>query len=214
MAVFCEDKDLLAREAMLFTGQYLRQFTLLTGGGATLSGGVLLCGGVDFVASAIGVGNVVYLSEPGIGFEGFYEVLECVAANEIHICPLRESSGPIRPTPTIGSLALVVMSFEPVAEFVDSRLRREIGMLPEVPRGQFGEDDISITPLLRDTAVCGVLEQLFLSARTGTDDSLLLEKGDQYAMMYERSLRRLIVQMENETGSRTVNGRIGDFRRG
>jgi len=214
MAFFCEDKDLLAREAMLFTGQYLKQFTLLTGGAATLSGGVLLCGGVDFAASAIGAGNVVYLNEPDTGFEGFYEVLECVAANEIHICPLRGSAGPVRPTPTIGSLALVIMSFEPVAEFVDSRLRREMGLLPEVPEAQFEEGDVAITPLLRDTAACGVLEQLFLSARTGTEDALLLEKSDQYAMMYERALRRLIVQMENDTGSRTANGRIGDFRRG
>ena len=206
MVLLCLDKDLLKLENMIYKGQGLEQFIVLRGGGATLSDNNLLCGGVDFVASGIGKGDVAYVSEQSTGFSAFLEVERCVASNQIELCPLRASGQSLRPNTSIGSLSLLIVSFKPVIEMVSLDICRLIGVEPAV-ESDFESGDVSNADILARAVALGTLESIFLSSQNDdidSDNSLFDKKRVLYGEMFKKAKDALVLQMETAEGKKRL----------
>lgn len=191
MRTFCNDRDLLKYEADIFSRQTFTQFLLCRGTNATLSDGYLSCNNVDFSACGVGAGNVVFVSDELNGWQGLYEVIQCVLAGQIRISVLRgDVEDEPLPAPDGTGLVLHIMTFMPVIYEVSFELAKYYALAPAIDGADYSVDDINdITPL-KEAAVFGTLARIYSVMPFGSETAANQRIGDKqkyYLEMYRRS---------------------------
>lgn len=187
---YCQDKDLLAIEPMLFADDDLAGQPLLRGSGGTLSGTDFQCDGVDFLAAGIEAGMVLrtYASTPS---EGHRLEIVSVSASALTVSVLRSSDEQ-------APIAIVLDEEETnfAVHSYDLRIRIVSEMLGEKLR-RICESDLSIVEFidsqqLRQATVYGVLSEVFIarSESGDTQDAHWLK-----AEHYRRSFQKILLQL-------------------
>ncbi len=190
MRTFCSDRDLLKYESEIFAGSTFSQFVLCRGYNATLSNGYLSCNNVDFSASGVGAGNVVFVSDEVNGWQGLYEVIQCVLAGQIRVSTLRAGiEDELIAMPNATGLKLHIVSFKPVIYELSFELAKYFSLAPAAGGDGFNVDDIADITVIRDAAVFGTLARLWAIMPFGTDEIAnrrTLDKHRYYREHYHR----------------------------
>lgn len=190
MKTFCNDRDLLKYESEIFTAQTFNQFTLCRGLNATLASSYLSANNVDFVASGVGLGNVIFVSDEVNGWQGVYEVVQCVLSGQISVSVIRAcDDDSVVPVPDGVGLGFSVISFKPVAYEVSFELARYFSLAPALVDAQYSVDDIADDSSLRDAAIFGTLARLYAVMPYGSDEIQNRRISDKHAYYLNRYYR-------------------------
>ncbi|MFI4910038.1 MAG: hypothetical protein ACIAQZ_00075 [Sedimentisphaeraceae bacterium JB056] len=200
MRIFCSDRDLLKYESEIFSGQTFSQFVLCKGTNATISNSYLSANNVDFIASGVGEGNVIFVSDEVNGWQAVYEVVQCVLAGQIRLSVIRPSSDDtVVPVNDGVGLSFQVVSFKPVMYEVSYELARYFSLVPAVSESQYSVDDISDASVLRDAATFGSLARLYAVMPFGNDEiknRRISDKHSYYLQRYYRSRETTCVSID------------------
>ena len=190
MKTFCSDRDLLKYENEIFTGQTFTQFTLCKGQNATLSNSYLSANNVDFVASGVGQGNVVFVSSEADGWQAVYEVVQCVLTGQIRVSVIRpDCDDEVVPAVDGVGLSFCVISFKPVSYEVSFELARYFSLAPAVANARYSVDDIDDDITLRDATIFGTLARLYAVMPFGVDEIQNRRISDKHAYYLSRYYR-------------------------
>jgi hypothetical protein len=221
MKTFCSDRDILKYESEIFSGKTFSQFTLCKGNNATISNSYLSANNVDFIASGIGEGNVIFVSDDVNGWQGVYEVVQCVLAGQILISVIRSSiDDEIIPVNDSVGLSFQIVSFKPVIYEVSYELARYFSLRPAVVSARYDVDDIYIDTTLRNAAIFGTLARLYAIMPFGIEEiqnRRIADKYSYYLKRYHRSREasRIAIDKANDGSIDAVmaGGQI-DLKRG
>ncbi len=190
MKTFCKDRDLLCYERQIFNGQTFRQFILAQGSNATIADSYLSANNVDFIASGIGAGNVVFVEDETNGWQAAYEVVQCILAGQILISSLRTpDTEDILAVEEGSGLNFCIVSFKPIIYEVSFELARYLGLRPAIAGAEYSIDDLTETASLRTAAVFGTLARIYAIMPFGSDEIENSRIADKQAYYLEHYLR-------------------------
>jgi hypothetical protein len=187
---YCQDKDLLAIEPLLFADDDLAGQPFLRGSEAQLSGTDFHCEGVDFLAAGIEAGMVLrtYSNTPS---EGHRLEIVSVTASSLTVSVLRSSA---EQTPIATVLDEEETNF--AIHSYDLRIRIVSEMLAEKLR-RICESDLSIVEFidsqqLRQATVYGVLSEVFIArSESGDAKDAHWLKAEYYRQRFQKLLLQL-----------------------
>ncbi len=221
MRTFCSDRDLLKYESSIFAGTTFSQFVLCRGYNATLSNGYLSCNNVDFSASGVGAGNVVFVNDEVNGWQGVFEVIQCVLAGQIRISTLRaDIEDELIKMPDGTGLKIYVTSFKPVICELSFELAKYFSLAPAVAGAKYSIDDIVDVSVVREAAVFGTLARLWAIMPFGSDEITnrrTLDKQRYYREQYYKSRQAIGVAIDADGDGRAdaiVGGGVITMKRG
>ncbi len=189
MKIFCKDKDLLKYENELFAGEVFGQFILCRGSNATISGSYLSANNVDFIASGVDEGNVIFVSDDVNSWQAVYEVVQCVLAGQIQISVVRTDDNIIPPLGASG-LRFCVVSFKPIIYEVSFELARYFGLAPALACAKYDVEKIVDCSALRTAATFGTLARIYAIMPFGQDETKnrrISEKYNYYRSKYNQA---------------------------
>ena len=189
---FSTDRDLLAYEPTLFhdlpwAGQQRLKVT-----DGQLNGTTLTSAGADFEAARIEVGGVVLIDLIP------HEVITRNSPTELTVSLMRArlTDDPI-PGNDGSELTVIGRTFSPQASLVHDALLHMLGLEPDDPQAEIGEQAIISETTLARLETLGTLEQLFSSAAALTGDNReLRNRADQYRRQFHHALSRATVLLD------------------
>ena len=211
MENFCTDIDLLKYEDGLFGGDIFTQFVLCRGTGASITGSYLSANNVDFVASQVGEGNVIFVRDDVNSWQGVYEVVQCVLAGQVQISVLR-SGEEVLPVVNATGLRFCVVSFKPIIYEVSFAIARYFGLSPADGSAKYDVDDISDLSALRNAATLGCLSRIYAIMPYGADQTRnrrIFEKYEYYRKQYRIALENSCIAIDT-----SADGSADIFLRG
>lgn len=159
---FCQDRDLLCIEPIVFLGGDALGRRLVTGSDGAIAGTTFTSTGSDFVSVGLEAGMVLCTYET-IPAEGrVWEILSVDSATTLTISVLRVATDapPVAPPAGTG-LSFYVRSFGPQIQSVSATLAEKLRQLAEVAR--IASADFADSNQLRVTTAHGALAGVFLA---------------------------------------------------
>lgn len=167
MNLFCDDRDLLALEEVLFLGQANTTAGLIgAGGGGTLGNGMFTATNCDFAAAGVQAGMVltVYGSSPAEGL--CYEIL-AVAPTQLQVSVLRAdvSADAIAPA-NQSSVGFFVRTYRPQIRLASDALAEKLRRLAEASGVR--DQEFAPSAQLRQAAAVAALAAIFTARSDGS----------------------------------------------
>jgi len=191
MARFSDDVDILKHEPVLFGELHLPSQVRASGTGAALAGTTLTASGVNFEATDISAGGVVYLTSADGAFDGAYEIVSVDSPTQLTVSVVRSNAAdaPIAP-PAADNIAYRVMTFNPQAENAALRLTEDFGIQPGDPASPIAVDDIIDTEVLRRASAFLVISDVYALWSNGAECETLWRKSLLYRQLFESARQR------------------------
>jgi hypothetical protein len=162
MNQYCDDRDLLAVEPVIFTAGGFPSQRIASGQGGTFAGTVFSADGGGFVSAGVRAGMVLvtYTTIPAEG--GAWEIVSADSASELTVSVLRAEAvdSPIAP-PGGGGLLYLVPSYAAQIANVSQALGEKLRQVREL--ASLSRADFADSSQLRMAAAHGVLADVFLA---------------------------------------------------
>jgi hypothetical protein len=188
---FCQDRDLLGIEPIVFLGSGFPAQEMIRGSGAALSGTTFTASGANFTAAGVAPGMVLctYTTVPAEG-----TVCEIVSVNsqtQLTVSVLRAdpAASPVAPKAGTG-LSFHVRTFDPQVRGVSDTLAEKLRQMAEV--AGIRSADFADSTQLRVAAAYGALGSIFVARAENA------QPGDANwikAEHYRQEFRRLQLQL-------------------
>lgn len=191
MSMFCQDKDLLSIEPVVFIGGGLVGQVLVSGTDGALSGTTFTSAASDFHSAGIAAGMVLctYLDNPAEGTA--VEVVSVDSATQLTVSVLRADADadPIAP-PAGSNLGFYIRTFTVQIDNVSGTLAEKLRQMLEV--AGISKADFADSQQLRMTAVSGCLSSIFVArADNATDQDANWVKAEHYRDQFYRQQLQL-----------------------
>ena len=191
MQTFCQDRDLLAVEPMIYLLGHATCTTLATGGAATITNATFTAQEADFLAAAVEPGMVLVTSETTSPEGDAWEIVSVDSATTLTVSVLRaDASDATIPPPDATDLTYFVRSAQAQIASASSSLADDLRCLAE-SAGIVSSDFVDSPQLCRAT-VFATLASLFRArADNARPHDANWIKADYYRAEFDRARLRL-----------------------
>jgi len=202
------DVDLLILEPALFKLWRIDHQQRCRGGNGTLDGTSFSASGMDFIASGVQVGDVLYLASIDSVIDGCYEIIEVASTTQLTVSMVRgdETDPPI----AVGSgnnLIWHISTFAPQRARAERSLSDRLGLTPEAIDMLSAESRRQFRAAVTAAALVLVFEALI---QQDDDDDVFERKKDVYQQATEAAVCRLRLELDTTGDERTDTVRRGD----
>jgi hypothetical protein len=191
MNSFCQDRDLLGIEPIVFLASGFPAQELIRGTGGTMSGTTFTHSPGGFVGAAVAPGMVLctYATTPSEG--GACEIVSVQSATQLVVSVLRADEQASAVAPPAGTnLGFFVRTFAPQIRAASDALAERLRMLSEA--AGVSAEDFTDSAQLRQAAACGALAAVFTARAEGAAPSdANWIKAEHYRREYQRLTSRL-----------------------
>jgi len=200
MSNFCQDRDLLSIEPVIFIGGGFPSQQLISGNDGVMAGTTFTSAGSDFATAGIATGMVL-CTHTGAPAEGnAYEVVSVDSQTSLTVSVLRAEANAAATPPTPGtSLAFFVRTFQPQIHGVSETLAEKLRQISE--SGGIAQADFADSEQLRFTTAYGVLASVFVArAENATSADANWIKAEYYRREFTRlqTQLRLAVDIDGD----------------
>ncbi|MFB3894140.1 MAG: hypothetical protein ACE15C_19220 [Phycisphaerae bacterium] len=183
MSEFCQDRDLMAVEPVIFTSGGQPGQQLASGANGAVAGTAFTAAGADFVSAGVQAGMVlcVWTTTPDEG--AAYEITAVVAATQLTVSVLRADRAGAAVAPPAGTgLGYRVVTFAAQIRGASATLAEKLRQLAEV--AGVSSADFADSAQLRTAAALAALAGVFLArASGGLHDDANWTKAEKYARL-------------------------------
>jgi len=162
MTDYCQDRDLLAIEPVLFTGIGLAGQQLIAGNGGQLAGTAFSISGGSFVTTSVQAGMVLgtYETTPSEGMA--CEITAVSSATQLTVSVLRaDTEAPAIPPPSKSNVSYQVVTYAAQIKAVSRSLGEKLRQLSEA--SAISEADFADSAQLRSVTAYGALTEIFVA---------------------------------------------------
>jgi hypothetical protein len=201
MLSFSKDAELLKFEPGVFGAWFLASQVLCGGTNGIVSGTQFTAGGVDFVASGVQAGGVIWLQSADGAIEGAFEIVEVIDAGHLTVSVVRSSAEQAAAIPVGAASGLTwrIVSYAPQGYEMLWQISQRLGLAPGAAGAAQSVDDIVNPDALRQASVFGVLGMIFTALYEGLDGQAVLnEKAEQYQWRFDEAMQRVRVQVDTD----------------
>jgi hypothetical protein len=200
MNAFSRDVDLMKFEPNVFGSWFLSSHVLCGGANGIVAGTQFTASGVDFIASGVRSGGVIWLQSADGVIKGAFEIVEVLDAGHVAVSVVR--TGDEQAAMPIGSasgLTWRIVSYAPQGYEVLWRISQRLGLSPGYAGAAGGVDDIVNPDALRQVSVFGILTMIFQSLYQGLEgQSVLDEKAEHYQWQFDEAIQRVRVKLDTD----------------
>jgi len=199
MRMFCEDRDLLSIEPVIFIGGGNVGQQLIGGSDGVLSGTTFTSTSSDFESAGVDAGMVLctYTDNPAEG--SAVEIVTVDSATALTVSVLRGDveDAPI-PPPSGSSLGFYVRTFAAQIGTVSETLAEKLRQVEEATG--ISKAEYADSQQLRTTAVSGSLSSVFVSrADNATDRDANWVKAEHYRQQFDRQQLQLRLVVDSDS---------------
>lgn len=215
MITFCNDRDILMYEGVLFSDLYFSWQVLCRGLGGELSGTTFTIDDANFVVSGVEAGGVIYLRDANGTLDGAYEIVSVNSETELTVSVIRgDGVGSVSGPGDASLVSYRVSTFAPQARQVFLGLTRYFGIGPGDGTNEIIADDIVDTEGLRLASVYAVIAGIYATLASRSDaDNGFWAKSLHYQRFYEKARGRCRVSFDvNSDGSVDKSAGGGSIR--
>ncbi|MBC8379385.1 MAG: hypothetical protein H8E62_09430 [Planctomycetes bacterium] len=201
MNAFSRDVDLMKFEPAVFGSWFLSSQVLCGGDNGIVAGTQFTASGVDFIASGIQSGSVIWLQSTDGAISGAFEIVAVLDAGHLTVSVVRvndeQSAAPVG---SASGLTWRIVSYAPQGYEVLWHLSQRLGLSPGYSTAEYSADDIVNADSLRQASVFGILTMIFQSLYEGADGQDVLDiKGQYYRMRFAEAIARVQVKIDTDT---------------
>jgi hypothetical protein len=191
MQAFSNDVDILKHEPVLFGDLHFPSQVKAAGTGAILDGTHLTASGVDFLATDVAPGGVIYLKAQDGSLDGAYEIVSIDAPDQLTVSVLRAdpTDAPVPPL-AASDIAWRISTFDQQARDVASQLTEYFGVRPGDPAATYGVEDIMDVEVLRRASTLAVISRIYTTWAPQTNDGTFWTKSNHYKQEFEKARLR------------------------
>lgn len=189
MISFCNDRDILKYEGILFSDLYYPWQTLCQGLDGVVSGSTFTAANENFVVSGAEPGGVIYLRTADGLLDGSYEIVSVDSETELTISVIRADfdGGTIGPGDS-NSVSYRISTFIPQARQVFLELTQYFGIGPGDGVSEIDADDIMDVEGLRAASVYAVIAGIYVTlASKEKGDAGFWKKSMHYQRLFEKA---------------------------
>lgn len=200
MNAFSQDIDLMKFEPNVFGAWFLSSQAHCGGTGGIVAGTQFTAAGVDFVASGVAPGGVIWLQSPDETIKGAFEIVEVLDAGHLTVSVVRtDNAQPAMPVGAASGLTWRIVSYAPQGYEVLWQLSQRLGLAPGSAGADYDVDDIVNPDALRQASVFGILYLIFQALYEGLDGQDILDlKGQYYRQRYDEAVSRVRVKLDTD----------------
>jgi hypothetical protein len=162
MSEFCQDRELLCIEPVIFIGGGFASQQLIGGTGASIAASQLHWSGGDFLAAGVKPGMIATVWQSSAAEGNAYEIVSVDSQSQLTISVLRaDPTGPILPPLAIANTSFHIRTYQPQIQAVSAALAEKLRRITEstaVQSGQFAD-----SAQLRTTTAYGTLQSIFVA---------------------------------------------------
>lgn len=191
MNSFCQDRDILGIEPVIFIGGGFPSQQISSGSNGVMAGTTFTSGGSDFAADGIAAGMVL-CTHTGAPAEGnACEIISVGSQTSMAVSMLRADTDATATPPSAGTgLSFFVRTFLPQIRDVSDTLAEKLRQISE-SQG-IAQADFADSRQLRITAAYGVLASVFVArAENATSADANWIKAEHYRREFARSQNQL-----------------------
>lgn len=207
MQTFCQDRDLLAVEPMIYLLGHATCTTLAQGSDATISNATMTAADADFVTAGVAPGMVLVTSETTSPEGDAWEIVSVDSATTLTVSVLRaDATDATIPPPDATDLTYFVRSTQAQIASASSRLADDLRCLAE--SAGIVASDFSDSPQLSRATVFATLASLFRArADNARPHDANWIKADYYRAEFDRARLRLRLDTDVDANGLTENTR-------
>ena len=200
MNAFSRDMDLMKFEPAVFGSWFLSSQVLCGGDNGIVAGTQFTVAGVDFIASGVQPGGVIWLQSTDDTIKGAFEIVEVLDAGHLTVSVVRvndqQSATPIG---SASGLTWRIVTYAPQAYEVLWHLSQKLGLWPGCSTADYSIDDIVNADSLRQASVFGILMMIFQAQYEGADGQDVLDiKGQYYRLRFAEAIARVQVKIDTD----------------
>lgn len=198
MITFCDDRDILMYEGVLFSDLYFPWQVLCQGLNGELIGTTFTVSNDDFAAFGVQAGGVIYLRNANGSLDGSYEIVSVDSATTLTVSVIRGDGVDSVNGPGDASLVSYrVSTYAPQARQVFLELAQYFGIGHGDGISEINADDIIDTEGLRLASVYAVIAGIYatLASRTENDKSFWT-KSLHYQKLFEKTRARCKISFD------------------
>ena len=201
MLAFSRDVDLAKFEPGLFGDWFLSSQILCGGGNGIVAGTQFTAAGVDFIASQVQTGGVIWLESTDGAIKGAFEIVSVDDAGHLTVSVVRVSDEQSAiPVGSASGLTWRIVTYGPQAYEVLWQLSQRLSLSPGCATAEYSVDDIVNPDSLRQVSVFGILTMVFNSLYQGLDGQAVLdEKAQYYQCQFDEAIGRLRVKVDTDS---------------
>ncbi len=205
MNAFSSDVDVLKFESGVFSDWFLSSQVLCGADNGIVAGTQFTAAGVDFIASGVAAGGVIFLQSTDGSINGAFEIVSVNDAGHLTVSVVRINDE--QDAVGVGSasgLTWRIVTYAPQGYEVLWQLSQRLGLSPGCPLSDSGVDDIVNADTLRHVSVFGVLAMVLRMLQQGTDEQMVLrEKLEHYMWQYEQAVNGLTIMVDTDGDGET-----------
>lgn len=197
---FSSDVDVARFEPGVFGDWYLSSQVLCGGDNGIVADTQFTASGVDFTASQVSSGGVIWLESVDGSICGAFEIVSVDDAGHLTVSVMRTSDEQSAiPVGSASGLTWRIVTYGPQGYEVLWQLSQKLGLSPGCSAADYDVADIVNADSLRAASVFGVLVMVFQALYQGLDgQAVLKEKMDYYQWLYETALERITVEVDTD----------------
>lgn len=200
MNAFSNDVDLMKFEPNVFGLWFLSSQVLCGGDNGIVAGTQFTASGVDFIASGVQPGQVIWLQSSDDAIKGAFEIVEILDAGHLTVSVVRTSDEQAAiPIGSTSGLVWRIVSYAAQGYEVLWRISQRLGLSPGCSAADYDVDDIVNAESLRQASVFGILMMIFGALYEGLDGQAVLnEKADHYQWQFDTAIQRVHVKVDTD----------------
>jgi len=188
---YCQDRDLLSIEPIVFIGGGFPSQGLLAGANGQISGTTFTASGVDFSAAGVGAAMVLCTYSDTTAEGSAYEIVSVDSATTLTVSVLRPdaTADPVAP-PAQSGVSFYIRTYAAQIRSVSAALGEKLRQIKEVaglPSAEFAD-----SAQLRLTAAYGTIADVFVARAENAEPN---DANWVKAQHYRRLLRSLQLQL-------------------
>ena len=191
MSMFCQDRDLLSGEPVIFIGGGFVGQELTSGSDGAISGTTFTSATSNFTSAGVAEGMVLctYADSPAEG--SAVEVVSVDSATQLTVSVLRaDTAGDAVPPPAGAGLNFYVRTFAPQIAGISATLAEKLRQAVEV--AGVSSADFADSQQLRATTATGCLSAIFVArADNAADQDANWTKAEHYRRQFARQQLQL-----------------------
>ncbi len=200
MLGFSNDADVARYEPGVFGNWFLSSQVLCGGDNGIVAGTQFTASGVDFTASQVAAGGILWLQSADDAISGAFEIANVNDSGHLTVSVMRTSDEAAAiPVGSASGLTWRIVSYGLQGYEVLWQMSQKLGLRPGYAGADYSVDDIVNADSLRTASVFGVLVMIFQSLYQGTDgQEVLREKMDYYQWLYDMAMERVTVKVDTD----------------
>lgn len=194
--MFCQDRDILCIEPVVYQGQATAPICQpASGTDGEITASTFTSLSADFVASGVQAGMVLCTTATIISEGSVWEIVEVVSATQLTISALRASANaPVISAGNVSGPRYYVRTLAAVIEQVGSEMSERFRRLGE--SGGVQPADFADSKALAVAAAFGVLSRVYRGMADASSGDVRWLKAEHYAGEYERMCGRLCLSVD------------------